>query len=873
MNQLLVAVDGNSLMHRAFHAIGDLDDGHGNPTNAIYGFTGMLLKVLLEREPSHLVVAFDMHGPTFRHEAYDAYKGTRKPTDESLRSQFPRVKEMLQAMGIAIIEVPRFEADDILGTLASRCEEAGMQALLVTGDRDALQLVTEKTHVLYTKRGISETIEFDPETVQATYGVSPVQIPDLKGLMGDASDNIPGVPGVGEKTAVKLLAEYGTVTSVLQHAQEQKGKLRERLIEHKRLAEQSLWLATISKEAPLPISIDDAKLSALQGAAEAFSALGFRSLLPRIQKLQEIYASQTAPIAGSATSFASNEQSNSERKYDEPLLLETKEAIADYLRTAAVFALHWDGKLTLATETSWARIPLREGLLWEGLLESDTPATTMLPEDAFDALSPLFASQNALRLFDAKRLLHIFDSMQLSFNGFCVLDDALLAGWLLNPLTPPKTLQALASNADARALFTLCDQQQADLTDQGMSALYRDVEMPLMRVLLDMERTGFLVDKEALDKLGEKFTAMQNALSADIIALTGGIPFNLNSPKQLGEVLFERLGLPTGRKTKSGYSTDAETLEGLQDKHPAIAKLLEYRQVTKLNATYIDGLRQQIDTDGRVRSSFDQTATVTGRLSSNEPNLQNIPIRTPMGRDIRRAFIAREGWTLVDADYSQIELRILAHLSQDEGMMRAFLQNEDVHRRTAADVYGVPPEAVTAAMRSAAKAVNFGIVYGISDFGLAKNIGVSRKEAGEFIARYFEKYPGVRRFMDKAVADGKTLGYAETLLGRRRPLPELTSGNFNTRSFGERAAMNTPVQGAAADIIKLAMVRVHRELAAQGYAAKLILQVHDELIVECPEVERESVQDLLAQCMEQVMTLHVPLIADVHYGKTWYDAK
>lgn len=863
MNQLLIAIDGNSLMHRAFHAIGELDDGHGNPTNAIYGFTAMLLKVLLAHEPSHLVVAFDMHGPTFRHEAYEAYKGTRKPTDESLRPQFPRVKEMLQAMHIPIIEIPRYEADDILGTLAHTCEAAGLKALLVTGDRDALQLVTERTHVLYTKRGISETIEFDPETVKTTYGVYPTQIPDLKGLMGDASDNIPGVPGVGEKTAVKLLSEYPTLPEVLDHAEAQKGKLRERLLEHRALAEQSLWLATITREAPLPLSLDDCRLGNLQGSTDAFAALGFRSLLPRLEKLIETRS-------GNAPSLADDTAPS--RDDSEPILIDSVEALDAYIKTAEVFALHWDGDITLATAQSWARIPILQGLLWEGML-TEEPPVGLLAEEAFAALSPLFQAKDTLRLFDAKRLLHLLDGMRLSYDGQCVLDDALLAGWLLNPLAPAKTLQALAGGADARALWHICEQQAQCLEEQGMSALYRDVELPLMRVLLCMERNGFLVDRDELSRLGEKFTAMESALRAEIITLTGGIPFNLQSPKQLGEVLFERLGLPTGRKTKSGYSTDAETLEGLLDKHPAIAKLLEYRQVTKLNATYIDGLRQQIDSDGRVRSSFDQTATVTGRLSSNEPNLQNIPIRTPMGRDIRRAFIAREGWTLVDADYSQIELRILAHLSEDEGMMRAFLQQEDVHRRTAAEVYGVPPDAVTDEMRSAAKAVNFGIVYGISDFGLARNIGVSRKEAGEFIARYFEKYPGVRRFMDKAVADGKALGYAETLLGRRRPLPELSSSQYNTRSFGERAAMNTPVQGAAADIIKLAMVRVHAELAAQGFAAQLILQVHDELIVECPEAERERVAALLDECMESVMTLHVPLKADVHHGKTWYEAK
>jgi len=850
MNRLLIAVDGNSLMHRAYHAIGDLDDGHGNPTNAIYGFTGMLLKVLTEREPSHLVVAFDMHGPTFRHEQYAQYKGTRKPTDESLIAQFPRVKEMLSALGISIIEIPTYEADDILGTLAARCEERGLPALLVTGDRDALQLVTSQTHVLYTKRGITDTVEFDPQTVKETYSVTPGQIPDLKGLMGDSSDNIPGVPGVGEKTAVKLLEQYGTLSGALDHAEEQKGKLRERLLEHRSLAETSLWLATIHRDAPLPMDIDGCALGDLSGGRTMFEALGFRSLLSRLDRL-------VASRGGGTTSPEKPVSLPTARAWGDPVPFDT-------LLNAPLAALHWDGDITLATAQGWARLPIRQSLLDDG----------MEPDAAFAALAPLLEKTDTLRVFGGKRLLHTLEQMNLRYDGSCVRDDALLAGWLLDPLRPAKTLSDLTGGeADARALWDLCEVQEALLAEGSMTELYRDVELPLMDVLLSMERDGFLIDRQELARLGEILSVRENALHAEIIALTGGTPFNLNSPKQLGEVLFERLGLPPGRKTKSGYSTDAETLEGLRDMHPAVAGLLEYRQVAKLNATYIVGLTEQIKADGRIRSSFDQTATVTGRLSSNEPNLQNIPVRTELGREIRRAFMAREGWTLVDADYSQIELRILAHLSGDAGLIDAFRSGQDIHQRTAAEVYGVPLPEVSSTMRSAAKAVNFGIVYGISDFGLARNIGVSRKEAGEFIARYFERYPGVKKFMDKAVADGKTLGYAQTLLGRRRPLPELSSSNYNTRSFGERAAMNTPVQGAAADIIKLAMIKVHRALIDQGLQARLILQVHDELIVESPPEERETVAALLQRCMEGVVTLDVPLQADVHSGKTWFEAK
>ena len=847
MNRLFVAIDGNSLMHRAFHAIAELDDGQGNPTNAVYGFTGMLLKVLREYEPSHLAVAFDMHGPTFRHLAYDAYKGTRKPTDERLRPQFPRVKELLGAMGATIIEVPSFEADDILGTLARKCEEAGLPAMLVTGDRDALQLVTDTTHVLYTRRGISDTVEFDPATVLSQYGVTPAQVPDLKGLMGDASDNIPGVPGVGEKTALKLLGEYGSVEGVLAHASEQKGKLREKLEAGRESAEKSKWLATISREAPLETTLEDCLLGDLSGAKDAFEALAFRSLEGRLEQVAAMRRTD-APAPAPALEFG------------EETALETAEEIAAWIEGVEECALCPGESITLACRKGCARITLMGDLLSPGLRE----------EEAFAALAPLFNRKNCLRLWGAKALLRSLDALGLRFEAACVRDDALLSDWLLDPL---KSAKERRFDGGAVELWRLCDEHNAALEAEGMTALYREMELPLTGVLLSMEREGFMVDRRFLEEMGVELTAAENRLREEIIAETGGVPFNLNSPKQLGEVLFERLALPSGRKTSRGWSTDADTLEGLRGQHPAIEKLLEYRRVTKLNATYIVGLTEKIDRDGRVRSLFDQTATVTGRLSSNEPNLQNIPVRTEEGRRIRRAFIARPGWLLVDADYSQIELRILAHLSGDENMIDAFVKGQDIHARTAAEVYGVPLEEVTPQMRSASKAVNFGIVYGISDFGLARNIGVSRKEAAAFIERYFARYPGVKRFMDSAVADGKALGCARTMFGRRRPLPELQSSNYNIRSFGERAAMNTPVQGAAADIIKLAMVRVYEALRAEKMQARLILQVHDELIVECPPDEAGRAEALLTGCMENVAQLRVPLVADAHCAESWFDAK
>ena len=851
VNRLFVAIDGNSLMHRAFHAIAELDDGSGNPTNAIYGFAGMLLKVLREYEPSHLAVAFDMHGPTFRHLAYDAYKGTRKPTDEKLRPQFPRVKELLRAMGATVIETPSFEADDILGTLARMCEEAGMPAMIVTGDRDALQLVTENTHVLYTRRGISDTVEFDPAAVLSQYGVTPAQVPDLKGLMGDASDNIPGVPGVGEKTALKLLGEYGSVEGVLEHAAEQKGKLRERLETGRESAEKSKWLATISREAPLTVSLDECLLGDLSGAKSAFEALGFRSLEGRLESV-------AASRRGDAPAEAPTPVETID--FGEETPLHTAEEIAAWIDGVDECALHAGESVTLACRRGCARITLGGDLLAPG----------MSVEDVYAALAPLFRKAGCLRLWGAKALLRSLDALGFSFEASCVRDDALLADWLLDPL---KSAKERRFDGDAAALWRLCDEHNAALEAEGMTALYREMELPLMGVLLSMEREGVMVDRDFLQEMGVELSAAEARLRDEIIECTGGVPFNLNSPKQLGEVLFERLALPSGRKTSRGWSTDADTLEALRGLHPAIEKLLEYRRVTKLNATYIVGLTEKIDRDGRVRSLFDQTATVTGRLSSNEPNLQNIPVRTEEGRKIRRAFVARPGWLLADADYSQIELRILAHLSGDENMIDAFVKGQDIHARTAAEVYGVPLDEVTPQMRSASKAVNFGIVYGISDFGLARNIGVSRKEAAAFIERYFARYPGVKRFMDAAVADGKALGCARTMFGRRRPLPELQSANYNVRSFGERAAMNTPVQGAAADIIKLAMARVHQALCAEKMRARLILQVHDELIVECPPEEAERVRAILTDCMENVVRLRVPLVADAHCAESWFDAK
>ncbi|MBQ7052615.1 MAG: DNA polymerase I [Clostridia bacterium] len=850
MSETFVIIDGNSLMHRAFHALPPLSNEDGLYTNAVFGFLSMLLKVAGDVRPQYLAVAFDLHGPTFRHADYEAYKAGRKPTAPELRPQFGLVQECLSAMGIRQLTCPTFEADDILGTMARRCEESGIHALLVTGDRDSMQLVTETSHVLYTKRGVSDVVLYTPEKVLEDFGVTPAQIPDLKGLMGDASDNIPGVPGIGEKTAVKLLAAYSTIENAFDHAEtDLKGKQREKMIDGRMSGLMSKKIATITRHVPLDdIRIEDCRLGDMQGGREIFERLQLKSLLARLAQ----FAPQSAESAA---------QSLPAIEWKEEAALESENSIAAWLdqaRHADAFSLLLleEGFSLAAADGSRAFVPFAQGLLGEGLD----------PLQAASALSPLFSGTKKLVLFGGKRLMTQLSSWGIAFSAD--LDDVQLMAYLLAPQSGK-----YEAPEHAAALYEQYLSSIDALKTQDMLALYRDIELPLLHTLYAMEREGFLVDRDELARLGAQYAGQIAALREEVFALCGVEPFNLNSTQQLGSVLFDKLGLPARKKTQRGYSTDAETLQELSGMHPAIDKILAYRQVTKLNSTYIEGLLRLTGRDGRIHSWFDQTIAATGRISSSEPNLQNIPVRTEMGREIRRAFIAKPGCVLVDADYSQIELRLLAHLSGDEAMCDAFNRGQDIHARTAAEVFGVPIEDVTPHMRSSAKAVNFGIVYGISDFGLASNLHISRKEAAEFIARYFARYPAIRRFMDECIARGKADGYSVTMYGRRRPLPELSSSNYNRRQFGERAAMNTPVQGAAADIIKIAMNAVRKRLADEGLQAKLILQVHDELIVECPIEEEERVSSLLAQCMEGAAKLAVPLIADVHAGHSWFDTK
>ena len=856
----IVLLDGYSLMYRAFHALqSPMSAPDGTPTNAVHGFVMMLLKTVEEEKPEKLAVAFDVHAPTLRAQRYADYKGTRKPMPDELRAQDPIIRELIVRMGLPILEMAGYEADDILGTVSARCEREDREAVIVTGDRDSFQLSGEKTTILYTKKGISDTVRVTPEYIREVYGLEPKQMIDVKGLMGDASDNIPGVPGVGEKTALKLIAQYGSLEKVLDTADaEQKGRLRERLLEHRALAELSKELATIDRGVPLAFDWNGWTLDGLGGALPRLRELRMNAAARRLMEV----AGHFAPVSIPAAPKAAREKLPKIERMES--LEQTAARVAELAGDAKWAAAYLESELTVATDKARLSLPAAGDLL--------SPGVTA--EEAARALAPLLTADCPKFLYNVKALSPDFDALRGEIT------DVMLAAYALNPQRESFAAGALCAEEGiesfgehpARALYELGVRQRAQLKQNDLERVYAEIELPLARVLGDMEREGFLVDADALRALGEEFRA-HIALLTDEIAALMGARINLNSPKQLGEMLFDKMGLPAPKKTQRGYSTSAEVLENLAAGHEVCAKILEYRKYQKLESTYIDSLLNLQDAAGRIHSRFDQVATATGRISSAEPNLQNIPVRTELGRQIRRAFIARPGCVLVDADYSQIELRVLAHMSGDETMIEAFREGQDIHARTASEVYGVPLEQVTHEMRSASKAVNFGIVYGISDFTLAKNISVSRKEAKEFIERYFERYPGVKRYMDAAVAEGREKGYVTTLMGRRRYLPELASANFNLRSFGERCAMNSPIQGTAADIIKLAMIRVADALRKGGYKARLILQVHDELIVEAPEDEQERVRALLKDCMEGVAALAVPLKTDISVGRDWRECK
>ena len=857
MRDTFLIVDGNSLMHRAFHAL-PLMDSDGTYTNAIYGFLNMLLKVIREEDVRYIAVCFDEHGPTFRHKAYVEYKAGRSATPPELRQQFETIRALLTDMGVRWYAVEGWEADDLLGTISRMGVDAGVAPLLLTGDRDALQLVGGGTELMFTRKGISETTRFTPATVHEEYGFSPEQVTDWKGLAGDSSDNIPGIPGVGDKTAVKLLQQYGTLENVLDHAGEVKGKLSEKLVAWADQARMCKDLATIRRDAPIQWKLSDCATPDLKQAVPALKKLKLNALIRRISENAE---DQAAPAESDAPAL---------RDFSGPDVIDSPAALMTWLAAVPEAAR----PLALCVTDEALSVAGQDGRCCQAVLGGDLLSPGLDPAAALAAIAPDITAHETV-VHDGKKLLHTLRKLSLPQPERFAW-DTMLGAYLINPQEKSYSFAALRGELpeDARGLLSLAAWQQGKIEADQMTHLMRDVEMPLSLVLYRMEEIGFTVDTAFLRQLGERYVAEIEDCKTQVYKACGGKPFNLNSPQQLGAVLFEELKLPHGRKTQRGYSTDADTLEGLRAIAPEVIEpLLRYRQLSKLNSTYVEGLLRLTEPSGRVHSYFDQVATATGRISSSEPNLQNIPVRTAEGKEIRRAFLPREGWVLLDADYSQIELRLMAHFSGDAALVEAFRTGQDVHARTASEIFDVPLEWVDATLRSRAKAVNFGLIYGISGFGLARNTGVSQQEAKEFIARYFAKYPGVKRFMDGAAADGQQNGYALTMMGRRRYLPELKSSQATVREFGKRAAMNTPVQGTAADIIKLAMVRVDEALRREKLQSRLILQVHDELLLECPPEEVETAARLLRESMEGVLTLSVPLQADVHQGENWAEAK
>ncbi len=851
----LLAIDGNSIVNRAFYGVKALTTKDGRYTNAIVGFLNILARLREMTEADHIAVAFDVHAPTFRHEMYDAYKAGRKGMPDELREQMAPLKEILRAMGLTLVEQAGYEADDILGTLSRAAAEAGDVCFVATGDRDALQLVGERVTVLLatTKMGHPETVVFDPAAIQEKYGLVPQQLIDLKALQGDTSDNIPGVPGIGEKTALDLMTRFGSLEAIYADLDtlDIRDSLRAKLAAGKESAYMSRKLGEICRTAPIDTD-------------KAHYAVGERHRATLVRLLQGLELFKWMEKLGlSAESLVEQETA------ELPILsVEGNEAAGDILsiarRTGKLdFLAQVEGgeinALALSVEGRCARVD-RFAAEFDTLLDLLTDATV---EKRTHDSKPVFAALLAQDLLPANFVL-----------------DTVLAAYLLNPLSSDYSLgrlmqeYAIPVGADEPlpGFAVLADRLAYRVEEQGMTKLLTEVEQPLAEVLASMENRGCYVDREGIAAFGRELTARITALQSAIFAEVG-YEFNLNSPKQLGKALFEDLGLPVGKKTKSGYSTNAEVLEKLRAQHPVVDKLLEYRTLSKLNGTYCDGLLKVIAPDGRIHSVFNQTETRTGRISSSEPNLQNIPVRSELGRQMRRFFLAREGWELCDADYSQIELRVLAHMADEPTMTNAFNTGEDIHRSTAAQVFGVSETEVTSLMRSRAKAVNFGIIYGIGAHSLSEDIGVSYGEAKEYIENYLRHFGAVDAFMKKLIDDATEKGYGETLFGRRRPLPELKAGNAMMRSFGQRVARNMPIQGTAADIIKIAMVRVYRRLQAEGLQAKLILQIHDELMVEAPPAEAEKVAQLLKQEMEAAAALRVRLEVDVHRGRTWYDAK
>lgn len=880
----LVLIDGHSILNRAFYGVPELTNSEGLHTNAVYGFLNIMFKILDEEKPDYLTVAFDLSAPTFRHKMYGGYKGTRKPMPPELVEQVPLIKEALTDMNVCVVTKEGYEADDILGTLAKRAEAEGMIVSVVSGDRDLLQLATDniKIRIPKTKKGTTEIEDYNTAQVVETYGVTPVEFIDMKALMGDASDNIPGVPGIGEKTAGAIISKYHSIENAYEHVEElTPNKAKNNLKEYYEQAQLSKTLATININTPLEYSFENAGLSDMftKDAYQLFKRLEFKSILPRFEKNVE--------------------------SYNDDELEKSFKIIEDLSDAEKVFTA-----LGMADSVGIFMVPDKNNGLFAVALsrtgDSGDGRTVYIPVGGFmtaEYLSDRTAELVHVLHENGKKACFINLKEQLDFLPIAESDgaeDAALMAYLLNPLKDTYQYDDIArdflgmlvkSRADimGKALYEESDKTyicacynaytaaraykvlEQRLEDEDMAGLYENIEKPLVYALKEMESNGILVDKDGLIAYGDMLKEKIAVVEKEVYELAG-TQFNINSPKQLGEVLFGQMGLPGGKKTKTGYSTSADVLEKLAPEHPVVGKVLEYRQLTKLNSTYADGLLQYIGEDGRIHGKFNQTITATGRISSTEPNLQNIPIRMELGSRIRQVFIPKPGFVFLDSDYSQIELRILAHMSDDENLIAAYNSDEDIHRITASQVFNTPLNEVTKTQRSNAKAVNFGIVYGISSFGLSQDLSISKKEAAKYIEKYFETYPKVHEFLNGLVSSAKEKGYSVTMFKRRRPIPELSSSNFMQRSFGERVAMNAPIQGTAADIIKLAMIGVYHKLKELGLKSKLILQVHDELLIETATDEVDIVKSILDEQMKNAARLSVALVVDTNEGSNWLEA-
>ena len=871
MSSKIVLIDGHSILNRAFYGLPDLTNAEGLHTNAIYGFLTIMFKLLEEEKPEYLTVAFDVHAPTFRHKMYAEYKGTRKPMADELRQQVPVIKEVLHAMGVKTIECAGLEADDLIGTLSKRCENEDMEVVVISGDRDLLQLATEhvKIRIPKTKQGKTEIEDYYAEDVRERYQVTPKEFIDLKALMGDTADNIPGVPSIGEKTATKIIMQYHSIEEAHEHVEELKPpRASKALNEHWDLAVLSKELATINVEADFPYELSEAKLGNLytEEAYIFFQKLEFKNLLSRFD------------VSAPANKIEDGFKIIDSKTEAEEIFAKAEKAQT----TGAVIFKDLENVLPLFADQA--------GLGGVGLCFSNEESfcikagKDITGEWLLEKLADVAETTQTFSMFHLKESM---ESVQIRKPEKCF--DVGVAAYLLNPLKNNYTWEDIAREHldlmidekieqdikacyEAYVNYASVEVLQKKLQDTEMDTLFREIEMPLVFTLFDMEQNGIRVEAGALKQYGDQLAGKITELEKEIYE-EAGETFNINSPKQLGVVLFENMKLPGGRKTKTGYSTAADVLEKLAPEHPVVAKILEYRQYTKLKSTYADGLANYIQDDGRIHGKFNQTITATGRISSTEPNLQNSPVRMELGRLIRIVFIPEDGYRFVDADYSQIELRVLAHCSGDEHLIQAYKEQSDIHRITASQVFHIPFDEVTPQQRRNAKAVNFGIVYGISSFGLSQDLSITRKEAAKYIDDYFATYPGIKTFLDHAVTHAKEEGYVVTLFGRRRPVPELSSSNFMQRSFGERVAMNSPIQGAAADIIKIAMIRVNQRLKDQKMKSRLVLQVHDELLIEAYEPELDEVQKILKKEMEHAAELKVPLEIDMHTGDNWYEAK